>query len=152
MSEKVRGALFNALGDIGGLTVLDAFAGSGALSFEAISRGAESVVAIDSDRNAQHAIDGNITTLGLAKRVRLIKASASAWLSTTDQLFDIVLCDPPYDDLKLQLLGELADRSRAGGLAVFSVPPTVNLNLPEDFREVSRKDYGDSPLRFFRRS
>jgi 16S rRNA (guanine966-N2)-methyltransferase len=44
MSEKVRGALFNALGDIEGLSVLDAFAGSGALSFEAVSRGAKSVV------------------------------------------------------------------------------------------------------------
>ena len=47
MSDKVRGALFNALGDLGGLTVLDAFAGSGACSLEAASRGATEVLAID---------------------------------------------------------------------------------------------------------
>jgi 16S rRNA (guanine966-N2)-methyltransferase len=55
MSEKVRGALFNALGDIEGLTFLDAFAGSGALSFEAASRGAKSVIAIDKDGPAYSA-------------------------------------------------------------------------------------------------
>ena len=54
MSDKARGGLFNALGDISGLTVLDAFAGSGALSFEAISRGAESVIAVDIDVGQAH--------------------------------------------------------------------------------------------------
>src|SRR3954464_3149409 len=75
MSEKGRGALFNALGDISGLTVLDAFAGSGALSFEAISRRAASVLAIDSDKNAQRAIAENIASLGLSRQVKLIKTS-----------------------------------------------------------------------------
>ena len=48
MSEKIRGAMFNSLGDISGLTVLDAFSGSGAVAIEAFSRGAEHVVAVDS--------------------------------------------------------------------------------------------------------
>jgi len=47
MSDKARGGLFNSLGDISGLSLLDAFAGSGALSFEAISRGTASSVAVD---------------------------------------------------------------------------------------------------------
>jgi 16S rRNA (guanine966-N2)-methyltransferase len=62
MSDKMRGALFNALGDIDGLSVLDAFAGSGALAFEAVSRGAGHAVAIDVDKSAQRAIAENIST------------------------------------------------------------------------------------------
>ncbi|HKX24038.1 MAG TPA: RsmD family RNA methyltransferase, partial [Candidatus Saccharimonadales bacterium] len=60
MAERVRGAMFNALGDIEGLTVLDAFAGSGALAFEAISRGAKSVVVVERDKRAQRIIAENI--------------------------------------------------------------------------------------------
>jgi 16S rRNA (guanine966-N2)-methyltransferase len=55
MSDKVRGAVFGVLGDIKGLSVLDAFAGSGALSIEAVSRGAKYAVAIDVDKRA-HAV------------------------------------------------------------------------------------------------
>jgi 16S rRNA (guanine(966)-N(2))-methyltransferase RsmD len=68
MSDKVRGSLFNTLGDIDGLTILDAFAGSGALAFEAISRGAEHVLAIEIDNRAQDptVLAGAITTLMLS--------------------------------------------------------------------------------------
>src|SRR5258708_5562120 len=87
MSENIRGALFNALGELGGLNVLDAFAGSGALGFEALSRGAKSAVLVEADRLAQKTIAENIQTLGLETRAKLVKASASAWLSTTDETF-----------------------------------------------------------------
>ena len=83
MSDKVRGALFNALGDIEGLTVLDAFAGSGALAFEALSRGAASATLLKKDKPAQRAISENIVTLNVEKRTKLIRASANAWLGTT---------------------------------------------------------------------
>src|SRR6185312_1690039 len=79
MSERVRGGLFNALGDIENLTVLDAFAGSGALGFEAISRGAASVLAVEIDKRAQDAISRNIRTLGLAKQMKLVRANCSSW-------------------------------------------------------------------------
>ena len=60
MSEKMRGALFNVLGDIEGLTLLDAFSGSGAISFEAISRGARSVQAVEKAVLAYRTICKNI--------------------------------------------------------------------------------------------
>jgi len=151
MSDKIRGALFNALGDINGLGVLDAFAGSGALSYEAISRGAASVLAIDSDQSAQQAIAANIKLLGLASRIKLIKASAAAWLSTTDEQFDVVVCDPPYDDPQLPLLKRLAERTKPGGLAVFSLPPSVKLELPETYELLATKNYGDAQTSFYRR-
>src|SRR5665213_172068 len=77
MSDKARGGLFNALGDIDDLTILDAFAGSGALSFEAISRGAASAVAVDIDKNAYQSIQENIVSLNLKDKVKAIRANVS---------------------------------------------------------------------------
>lgn len=153
MSERVRGALFNALGDLSGLTVLDAFAGSGALSFEAVSRGAKSAVAIESDRSAQKVITENIQSLGLESQVQLIKATTNAWLTTSsDDLFDIILCDPPYDDLQSNLLERLAERAKPGGTIVLSLPPKADIALPPStFHLLSSKSYGDAKLAFYRR-
>lgn len=151
MSDKVRGALFNALGEIDGLTVLDAFAGSGALGLEAVSRGAGRVTLIDSDRAAQQTIAGNIDKLGAAARAKLVRAAAGAWLSTTDQDFDVVLCDPPYDKPQLELLTRLAARAKPGGIIVFSLPPQTELSLSGEYQLLSRKDYGDATLSFYRR-
>lgn len=152
MSDRIRGALFNTLGDIGGLTVLDAFAGSGALSFEALSRGAVSAVAIDIDRLAQQTIQANIALLGLAGQVKLVHAAAGAWLSTSNQHFDIVLCDPPYDNVQPALLERLADRTKPGGAAVLSLPPTSQFSLPGSYKLLSKKDYGDAVLFFYRKA
>lgn len=153
MSDRVRGALFNVLGELDGLTVLDAFAGSGALGFEAISRGADHVVCIESDRLAQQAIIRNIQSLNLTKRVSLIKATANAWLGTNpDTQFDIVLCDPPYDNLQLSLVSRLAARTSVGGILVLSVPSNSAIALSsEQFELLTTKDYGDAQLVFYRR-
>lgn len=152
MSDKIRGALFNTLGELDGLTVLDPFAGSGALAYEAVSRGAERAMAIDIDTSAQQAITANISDLGLKHQVKLIRASAGAWLSTSDEHFDIVLCDPPYEDYQAKLLGQLADRAKSGGLVVLSLPPTASVELPDTFEKLLVKDYGDAQLVFYRKT
>ncbi|HSX17633.1 MAG TPA: RsmD family RNA methyltransferase [Patescibacteria group bacterium] len=152
MSDKARGALFNILGDIEGLRVLDAFAGSGALSFEAASRGAGHVVAIESDKPAQQAIVRNIETLGLGKDVRLVTATANAWLNTAaPTTFDIVLCDPPYDDLQQPLLTKLAERVGEGGLFVLSWPGNTEPPAFDGFEQASQRSYGDMQLVFYRK-
>lgn len=151
MSDKGRNALFNALGDIDGLTVLDAFAGSGALSFEAISRGAAHATAIDRDRNAQTAISANIIELGLNKQIKLIKAPAASWLTTTQDEFDLIFLDPPFEELQMELMLKLARRAKAGGVVVFSLPPMTNVYLDENFEYLTSKSYGDNQLVFYRR-
>ncbi len=149
MSDKARGALFSTLGDLEGLRVLDAFGGSGALSFEAVSRGATAVICIESDRAAQRAIAQNIKSLGLRDQVQLIAATTNAWLSTNpDALFDIVLCDPPYDDLQLFLLQKLAERVRPGGLLVLSWPGKQEPPELGTLRQIKCKNYGDISLAF----
>jgi 16S rRNA (guanine966-N2)-methyltransferase len=152
MSDKIRGALFNVLGDIEGLTVLDAFAGTGALSFEAVSRGAVLAVAIDNDRAAQKIIADNIHALDLRPQVKLVTASASAWLQTNspDELFDIVLCDPPYNDLQIALLQRLTQRVKEGGLLVLSWPGSAEAPVFEDLKQVDYRHYGDATLVFYR--
>jgi 16S rRNA (guanine966-N2)-methyltransferase len=153
MSDKVRGGLFNALGDINGLSVLDAFAGSGALSFEALSRGADKAYAIELDRSAQRVIELNSKTLGLGPKFKLIRASAGGWLKTSsDKLcFDIVLCDPPYNDLQENLIGRLSDRVAQSGILVLSWPGKLEIPSFAGFEVVRQKSYGDAQLIFYKR-
>lgn len=154
MSDKIRGALFNTLGDIEGLTVLDAFTGSGALSFEAISRGASHVTALDIDTIAITTVVKSLVQLGIGSELQPIRVSAVSWLQTVspDTAFDIVLCDPPFDDPQLDLVAQLALCAKAGGLVVVSLPPDVTPTLPEAHDLVASKAYGDACLYFYRRA
>lgn len=152
MSDKVRGALFGALGDIEGLTVLDAFAGSGALSLEAVSRGAASVVAIDSDKRAQQAIAENIQSLKLGPQIKLIKANCSVWSDNNpDQLFDLVLADPPYDTQPIKAILKMSLHVKPKGLLVLSWPGKQKAPQIENYEIASHKNYGDAQLVFYRR-
>jgi len=154
MSDKMRGALFNILGDIEGLTFLDAFAGSGGLSFEAVSRGAASVVALEKEGAAQTTIDRNIKDLHLHKAVHLSRANAAGWsIHNMESEYDILLLDPPYDDLQLNLLQRLINRHiKPGGLAVLSYPGKENAPEFEGVKIVEDKNYGDGQLIFYRKT
>ncbi|HSX37025.1 MAG TPA: 16S rRNA (guanine(966)-N(2))-methyltransferase RsmD [Patescibacteria group bacterium] len=155
MSDKMRGAIFNSLGDIEGLSVLDAFAGSGALGFEAISRGAKYATAIEVDKAAAETIKKNAASLGISGSIKAIRASLSSWLETSpqEQLFDIVLADPPYDDVRPALLAQLSEKAKPGGTILFSLPPKAIVELPPSvYRLLSAKNYGDSQLVFYRRT
>lgn len=153
MSDKVRGALFNALGDIEGLSLLDAFAGSGALSFEAVSRGASTALAIDNDKPAQQAIEESIASLGLGARVRLIKANCGSWSDNNPaQQFDIIVADPPYDKLQPAILTKLTKHLKPGGLYVLSWPGGAVAPELGGCSLAAHKSYGDAQLLFFRQA
>ncbi len=152
MSDKMRGALFNMLGDISGETVLDAFSGSGALAFEALSRGASKATLIEIDRQAQRTIAENIASLQFTQRAKLIRANAGSWLSTSDEMFDLVLLDPPYDNLQPGLIERLMARVVSGGYAVISYPPHERILQFTDCEHISHKSYGDSSLSLYRKN
>lgn len=153
MSDKVRGALFNVLGDISGLTFLDAFAGSGALAFEAASRGAKLVIAIDKDTSAHMTLQQNVKDLRMQRTVQVTKANTGGWsLHNLEKRFDIVLLDPPYDELQPNLLGRLVKRHvKTGGLAVLSYPGHVESPAFQNTKIAATKDYGDAQLIFYRK-
>jgi 16S rRNA (guanine966-N2)-methyltransferase len=154
MSDKIRGAVFNMLGDVSGLSLLDAFAGSGALSFEAISRGAASALAIDVDRGAINTVVNNLKSLKIDSKVKAIRTNASSWsINNPNSLFDIVLCDPPYDQINPKLLEKLAYHTKQGGVIVYSLPPKFELSLAlHQFSIIAAKSYGDAKLAFYRRT
>lgn len=152
MSEKMRGALFNALGDIEGFRVLDAYGGSGALSFEALSRGAESVVCIEVDKAAHATID-RTKKIFKADPVRLVRANAVSWSQNNpSERFDLVLCDPPYDDIKQSQLVQLATHVRPGGYMVLSIPKKYERPTFDGFDIERDKTYAEGSLVFYNRS
>ncbi|MDB5185553.1 MAG: putative Methyltransferase [Candidatus Saccharibacteria bacterium] len=152
MSDKIRGALFNVLGDVAELTVLDAFAGSGAIAIEAVSRGALHALAVESDKTAQKTISNNILSLEIEDRMKLTRANASVWSdNNTSQLFDIVVCDPPYDELQLSLIAKLTRHLTEDGVYVLSWPGSYEVPDLPTMEVVSHKTYGDAQLIFYKR-
>jgi 16S rRNA (guanine(966)-N(2))-methyltransferase RsmD len=100
-SDKVRETLFNILAPrIAGARVLDAFAGTGALGIEALSRGASAVTFIEQDRRAQALIGANLAQCGIHTGYNLVRGAVDRAVATLQAPglgpFDIVLLDPPY--------------------------------------------------------
>lgn len=152
MSERARGAVFNLLGDIEGLSVLDAFAGSGALGLEALSRGAASVTALDNDKSAHSTIIHNTRQLGLSDRLKAVQTSVEAWsANNSDQQFQLVFCDPPYDRRQPKAIQKLTSHVTPGGLLVLSWP---GKNTPPDLTNTeiaTQKNYGDAQVVVYRK-
>lgn len=152
MGERIRGSLFNIIGgEIESAKVLDAFAGSGSLGLEAVSRGAASATFIERDRVAQNVITSNIATLGVAKETKLIKASVASWLETAEEQFDVIFADPPYHDLQLSTVMKLTKVLKPNGLMVLSY--TGRGEVPTDLGVVvvDNRKYGDAVLAFYRK-
>jgi len=95
--DRVRETLFNWLGqDLAGWTVLDAFAGTGALGFEAASRGAAAVQMLERDGALVRGLAASKAKLG-ADAVTVTQADAIAWMKRATAQFDLVFLDPPFD-------------------------------------------------------
>lgn len=94
-ADRVRESAFNLVGPVDGATVLDLFAGSGAMGIEALSRGAASCVFVESDRGAVRVIGENLDRLGL--RGRVVALDAVRAIAGDPGPYDLILCDPPYD-------------------------------------------------------
>ncbi|MGB3023250.1 MAG: 16S rRNA (guanine(966)-N(2))-methyltransferase RsmD [Candidatus Saccharimonadales bacterium] len=161
MGDRIRSSLFNILGDISGLTVLDAFAGSGSLGFEALSRGAADVTFIERDRAAQRVIAKNIETLGVATQAKLIRGSVAAWDETTTivsvdnrsndyERFDLIFADPPYNDLQLSTVFRLKNHLQPKGLMILSYPGRESVPTVNGVVVVDNRSYGDAALAFYR--
>jgi 16S rRNA (guanine966-N2)-methyltransferase len=110
----VREALFSSLGDLTDSSVLDLYAGSGALGIEALSRGAASAVLVDANRAAADAIAANLATTRLGDRARAVQAAVGMFVRgrpPSEAPFDLVLADPPYgagDEAITDTIGALA--------------------------------------------
>ncbi|HUF32773.1 MAG TPA: 16S rRNA (guanine(966)-N(2))-methyltransferase RsmD [Acidimicrobiales bacterium] len=98
--DRVREATFNALHSLGvveGATVVDLFAGSGALGIEALSRGADHATFVDDDGPALAAVRANLAATDLGDRATVVRATAERWVADQAGAVDLALLDPPYD-------------------------------------------------------
>jgi 16S rRNA (guanine966-N2)-methyltransferase len=142
-TDRVREALFNALVSLDAVadaTVLDLFAGSGALGIEALSRGAAAATFVERDARARASIDENLRTTGLADRATVVAGSAEQALDRFDgaPAVDLALLDPPYDYAGWP---ELLARLRARTVVVES---DREVPLPGDWQVVRAKGYGST--------
>lgn len=152
MGERIRSSMFNIIGsELEGAEVLDAFAGSGSLGLEALSRGAAHATFIEKDRIAQKVIDNNIATLGVSSQSKLIKAPVASWQNTTNKQFDIIFADPPYHDLQLSTVGKLQKLLKPNGLMVLSYTGKGEVPTELGVVVVDNRSYGDAVLAFYRK-
>jgi 16S rRNA (guanine966-N2)-methyltransferase len=150
--DRVREAAFNLIGPVDDASVLDLFAGSGALGLEALSRGAARAVFVESDADAVRAIERNLDKLRLtgATVVRRDAIQALAAEALAGRTYDLVLVDPPYAmfaDLQPQLARYLPNVLVADGLLVVETDARLEPELPLA-RRTSRR-YGSARLTLF---
>ena len=140
-SDRIRETLFNWLGqDLSGRSCLDLYAGSGALGFEAASRGAIQVVLVERDRVAAHALRDNAARL-YATSMRIVEGDANAYLAAAKDTFDVVFLDPPFRQNVLEgLLGRLPRVLKPGALVYMEAARPLDVN--ETWRELKRSRAG----------
>ena len=159
-SDRVKESLFGALeadGAIENARVLDLFAGTLALGLEALSRGAESLVAIEKHRPALEVCLKNASSVGTALNaagrrppMEIKLTDAFSYLAGTPKEFDLVLADPPYDlapEKVAQLLSLIGHVISDDGVVVLEQAGTVvSLEIPNSRELWSRREYGDTSV------
>jgi 16S rRNA (guanine966-N2)-methyltransferase len=146
-SDFVRETAFNLIGPVDGATVLDVFAGSGALGLEALSRGAERATFVDSDRDACRTINANLDKLEL--KASVLCQDALRALAAERVTYDLVLADPPYDYTAADRLAPQLRRVLApDGLLVYQSDARTEPAIDGLRIRTSRK-YGSARLTLF---
>lgn len=139
--DRVRETLFNWLGQrLDGRSCLDLFAGSGALGFEAASRGAARVVMVEQDRSVFEALKKTKAIIGAAA-VELLLEDAFSYLKKTAERFDVVFLDPPFRQNALPALLEALCARLAPGARVYVEAPAA-VDAGESWRELKRARAG----------
>ena len=152
--DRVRENLFNMLQNrVRDARVLDLFAGSGALSLEALSRGAAAAVLTDISARAHRVEKKNVETLGFGDRARVIQCDwhrAVSLLREEDARFDLIFLDPPYDSgLVEKALDQIIafDILREGGIIICETRSNVVLpEVPEPYYRAREYRYGKVKL------
>ena len=159
-TDRVRESLFNVLAarmDFAGASVLDLYAGSGALGLEALSRGAASAVFVESDHRAAAVIAQNIASLGVNAAVR--RGPVAAVLGGgADRAVDLVFADPPYDVPAAEIAQMLAALVDGGWVAAGTVVVVERaasgpeLAWSDGWRPWPSRRYGDTRIELAERT
>lgn len=153
MSERIRGAIFNIIGKkILNASVLDAFAGTGAIGLEAVSRGAKSALFIEKDRVAFSILKKNIEVLGVQPQATATQIGVNAWIEgNKEKKFDIIFADPPFNDPQLSTAMKLLGMLKSDGLMLLSCVGSGEVPTVDGFVVVDNRMYGKAALIIYRR-
>jgi len=158
-SDRLRETIFNILAhgidmDLDGVRVLDLFAGTGALGFEAISRGAGHCTFIEEGTEARGVIRRNMESLGLNGAAKIFRRDATRLGSAgTIAPFDLLFADPPYDKgLGERALSSAVDGGwlKPGAVCVLEERASADVEVPQGFKTLDQRRAGDSQVLFLR--
>lgn len=159
-TDKLRQALFSILSSgefinqpaFLGVDILDLFAGSGSLSFEALSRGARSATLIDREASYLAAIKAFATKLQITSQIKLVQNDATN-LPLAQQQYDLIFIDPPYNYQVIdQLLNSLIKNAylKDQAIIVIELPKKRDILLKENYHLIKEQSYGNSKLLILR--
>lgn len=152
-TDKVKEAIFSAIQfDIQGRKFLDLFAGSGQMGIEALSRGAESAVFVDSSRKAVDIVRKNLNSTGFYDRAKVLHTDSLSFLNMNSEMFDIVYLDPPYGTGVLQeVLPAVLENVKKTGIIIVENPEKEEiLQNYGDFTLDRQKHYGKIKISMYR--
>ena len=155
LSDKVRAAIFDITGPVEGFIILDAYAGSGAAGFEALSRGAKLAEAVESNTRVASLISENAKRLGFDWEYILYQMTVATWLASPTQYpasprYDLIIADPPYAKLEEDILEGLAKYLMPEGILAVSHSSRLASPMLKSVELVRHKDYGDTALSFYK--
>ncbi len=153
-SGLVREAIFNVLGDeVSGATVLDLYAGTGALGIEALSRGAAHATFVEGEAGAVTAILQSLARTSLREQGTVIRGRLPGALNSISGQFKLILIDPPYNDPNAEeTLLKLPVYLAPGGTVVYEHASRYNpAQRPSSLELTDRRVYGDTAIAFYQR-
>jgi 16S rRNA (guanine966-N2)-methyltransferase len=151
-TDMAKEALFNILYntyDFESCSVLDLFCGTGNISFEFASRGANSITAVDKHSGCVFYVKSMVDKYDLSE-IDVQKADVFKFLEQHKKSYQIIFADPPYDLLNIPLLPELVFKNNLlteNGLLIVEHPPLLRLNMQHGY--VETRKYGNSSFSFF---
>ena len=141
--DRIREAIFSALGPLDGLTSLDLYSGSGAMGIESLSRGCSFATFVDCNKVALDTTKNNLSSLGI-KNARIIAkkdVDAIASFIQNQEKFDVLFLDPPYEEGKYEeIINTFISNDLLNAHAIIVIETNRSVNIPETWY-IKRKDY-----------
>lgn len=149
MGSREKIALFNMISDqLDSATILDAYAGSGALGIEALSRGAKHVVFVEKSPKIAQNLKKNLKSLDLTEQSEVLIANAGKFLPK--ETYDIIIADPPYDNFDITVIVRLTKYLKNDGVLVLSHPaPTPDIS---GLKLTKTKKYARANISIYRKN
>ncbi|MDX1438703.1 MAG: 16S rRNA (guanine(966)-N(2))-methyltransferase RsmD [Rubricoccaceae bacterium] len=156
-TDRVRESVFNVVDarfDMDGASVLDLFAGTGALGLEALSRGGAHCTFVEQSRTVADVLRRNIAMLDVAERTRVVVTDVFKWLTSSNgAVFDLIFADPPYDAADAGRLPEIVEPCLAqGGLFVLEHDASRSHDFADRSSLVLSRAYGRTVVSIFCKS